>query len=130
MLQQQKDAGYRTDHYRSIPMMDGLENFDFCGSHLDVEACLQARVWQLQQQKENKAKRGKPTDGEESMTSVMHTQVWPNMEQFIFTISWFGQYEDGAKFLHRRCTRASKLLRQMRPDIEFSTRFKEDKIPY
>jgi len=131
MSQQQKDAGYQTNYDRDIPMVEGLEDFDYCGSHLDVEACFQARVWRLQQQQQKviEAKLDHPAAGEETMSTVVYAQVWPNMDQFIFTVSWSGQNGDRAIMLKRLCCWVSKILRQMRPDIEFLTRFKEEKTP-
>lgn len=50
MSQQQRENNYRTNHEREMPMVDGLVGFEFWGSALDVEACLQAQVWRLRQQ--------------------------------------------------------------------------------
>ncbi|GJJ70900.1 hypothetical protein EMPS_03250 [Entomortierella parvispora] len=131
MLQQQKEAGYRTDYDRDNPMVDGLEDFEFCGSFLDVEACLQARVWRLQQQ-QFKAREGDMVAAK-FMSLGVDARVWPNMEQFIFTISlssFSSLHKNQAMIPERRCRRMIEVLKPMRQDIEFLLRFKEEKSPY
>lgn len=84
MFQQQKENNYRTDYGQDTPMIDGLAGFEFMGFSLDVEACLQAQVWRLQQQHE------RDEGGETSIqnpSATESTRPWRNMEQLTFSIT-------------------------------------------
>lgn len=49
MQQEQWSHDYRSDYSLPRPMVDGLKDFKYSGTYLDIEACLQAQLFRHQQ---------------------------------------------------------------------------------
>ncbi|GJJ70842.1 hypothetical protein EMPS_03192 [Entomortierella parvispora] len=134
--QQQKDNGYRSDYDRPIPMVDGVEGLDHCGSYLDIEACLQAQLFHFRQQHSSlpahslgpRAEAAStetvtvaPTSENRYMTRKIAPEMtlpWPVMRQIRFIHGALGPHcpRNIAKS-KRYVEQCSKIIQQMRPDI-------------
>ncbi|GJJ70864.1 hypothetical protein EMPS_03214 [Entomortierella parvispora] len=101
MHRQQKENRFVSDYERPVPMVDGLEDFEFSGSNLDIEAYLQARLFCLQEQQADAV-----------------WLPWPHMQQITFTIGYRSN-----KTLGKHVARGCKFLKACRPDIEVLCRF-------
>ncbi|KAG0043374.1 hypothetical protein BGZ83_011478 [Gryganskiella cystojenkinii] len=118
MQEQQENNMYRTDYDRQpIPMVDGLEGLEFCGSFLDMEACLRAQLALFQQGQQGQQNqhlqcllRGK---------LYSHTP-WSCMEQI--TLSNGSLYRESQVSMERQARLAHKIMKQLRPDIDIVIR--------
>jgi hypothetical protein len=137
MRQQQKINQYLTDHHnRPIPMVDGLQDFEFSGTFLDIEACLEAQIFRilksqrrLQQQQLNKTHEAvaaglgsEPGSGPCSPAAIAKSsQPWPYLEELKF-VHEYHAFEPHDKIHHKNMQRGFEFLRQARPDIKFTYR--------
>ncbi|KAG0041747.1 hypothetical protein BGZ83_001363, partial [Gryganskiella cystojenkinii] len=96
MQEQQRRNRYRTDYDGTVPMVDGLQGFGYCGHYLDIEALLEAQIFclraLLQQSKKNIWSTNAATmtvigrqDAQQQPVERKWRQPWPELEQILFT---------------------------------------------
>jgi len=127
MQQQQVDNGFCSDYERPTPMVDGLEDFEFCGSYLDIEACLRAQLFRLRQiQEVSVTSEGKDKTESKAAPSaasfaISKSQPWPDMESIELSFGPCQGRQD--TMVRRQAEEGHQILMQLRPDIHFSCQF-------
>ena len=130
--QQQRLSDYHTDYKNGpdpdgpLPMVDGLQDFMIYGTFLDIEACLEARVFrvqetlrQLQELQHQKQEQTQQVMGGRSAMEIARTsQPWPELEQFRLTHE-YTLYEPHDKTHHKNWGRALDYMKELRPEIDF-----------
>lgn len=100
MYLQQRRNRFRMDCDRSIPMVDGLDDLEVCGSALDMEACLRSQLFHRRGALIEKSispatttatataatatATAKATAMAKSTSTKPQPQVWPQMRQITF----------------------------------------------
>ncbi|GJJ70834.1 hypothetical protein EMPS_03184 [Entomortierella parvispora] len=118
----QQENLYLSDYDRPLPMVDGLEDFEFCGSFLEIEAFYQARLFHLEQEHQERNNRQDLTQQQPSSTRRM-TQPWPHLEHLTFMYGWCVSRRN--KEAQKELLGVQQILKQLRPDIEVSCQFSE-----
>lgn len=101
-------------------MVDGLEDFEFCGTFLDIEACLEAQQFRRQPPKAAAASASSSSSSSRPVMAEVQP-IWPRMQKLTFS---FGEKKNEkgqsmAKQMELACTD----LKQLRPGIQFSCQF-------
>ncbi|KAG0045543.1 hypothetical protein BGZ83_009255 [Gryganskiella cystojenkinii] len=122
-----KIAEYRTDYSRlvpEVPVVDGLEDLVYCGSYLDLEACLKASLVRYLQQQETSKTHTTRTRSEKAALPLQDKRrggggrPWLKMERF--TINYAKCYGKEGEVMQDQVKRVRRDLRTLRPDIEIN----------
>jgi len=113
MQEQQERNSYRSDYgLQPFPMVDRLENLEYCGSFLDMEACLRAQVARFRQEQQQQH--------QPHLVGSPSYKPWPSMEKI--TLSNGSVYRGARVTTERQAQQAHKILKQLRPDIDIICR--------
>jgi len=120
LQQQQEENQYLSDYDCPVPIVDGLEGSEWCGSLLDIEARLQAQIFQLL--KNNKTLMvddRKPTAVDVASTGFF--QPWPCLVEMVFSHEYASdQSIEGTRtYIGAGCG----ILKKWRPDVKVVGRF-------
>lgn len=131
MLKQQGANGFSSDYERPTPMVDGLEDFNFCGSYLDIEARLRAQLVQLRQIPEISGSEGKDKTGSKAVppaafVAILKSQPWPDMESIELMFGPCQSRQDTT--MRRQAEEGRQIMMQLRPDIDFHVSFHNTNI--
>ncbi|KAG0056027.1 hypothetical protein BGZ83_006640 [Gryganskiella cystojenkinii] len=110
-VQQQVDNKYESDYDRS--MVDGLADLKLCGSTLDIEALLQARMHQFEVERESKQGYGQHVQD-----SDRHHRPWPVLKRLVLSYALCRPTE-ARQIIQKLFGQTQQILEEMRPDIEF-----------
>ncbi|KAG0041242.1 hypothetical protein BGZ83_002115, partial [Gryganskiella cystojenkinii] len=110
--EQQEKHLYATDYDRPRPMVDGVSELGFMTS-VDIEARLRSQIYRLDQ------------ETQENMNSerLVVTKPWPYLQRLVLSC---GSCKGLPGRIHEhRAGQALKMLRRMRPEIEFCCQYSE-----
>ncbi|KAG0042052.1 hypothetical protein BGZ83_000965 [Gryganskiella cystojenkinii] len=109
MQEQQERNRYRSDFERQL-LVDGLEDFTFFGSNLDIEACLRAQLFRIRHLDDGAVTEEREMD-----------EPWKKLECLMFTHTYESNRRD--RVLEKYMEQGCRMLQRLRPDIDVQCRF-------
>ncbi|KAG0045711.1 hypothetical protein BGZ83_009039 [Gryganskiella cystojenkinii] len=124
MQDQQVSNRYLSNYDREPPAMDGLQDWEFYGGLIDMEACLRAQLYRYQQHKQQLEEASSVSSNVIAATTIAtslaannqeYSRPWPAM--VALTLSYRNHASQLGASPSYQATRTQRILEALRPDI-------------